>query len=64
LQNDAAGVLFRINVGKKAAFLLDADYLSTKPEFQDFGFLEKHWTIETNSARAQRKQNIVFSHSG
>lgn len=48
------GTLFRINVGKKVALLLNADYFSTKPEFKDFEFSQKIGTISLGFGAAYR----------
>ena len=48
------GTLFRINVGKKVALLLNADYFSTKPEFKDFGFSQKIGTVSLGFGVAYR----------
>jgi len=61
LQNDAAGVLFRINVGNKAALLLDADYLSTKPEFQDFDFSEKIGLLKQARPGTEKTKYCIFA---
>ena len=48
------GTQVRIHVGNKVSFLLSADYLSTKPEFKDYGFEQKIETLSFGLGFAYR----------
>jgi len=48
------GTIFRINVGEKIALLLSADYFTTKPEFEDYGFEQSIGTISFGFGVAYR----------